>query len=219
MTEQATAPDASTDCRGSTEDDWAGLASALIQSRFSVAPRLLQAPGPTPAELQQMVEAAGTAPDHHDLRPWRLVCIADDQRDTLSDLFEACLREREPQPRADHLARARAKAHHAPTLLLAILRHEPADEDVPAPERAATLGAAMMNLMLVAHAMGYGAMLSGGRSLRSPRFAQAFGLAPGEQPLCFVSIGTPQEIQRRPRPSAHELLTQWQPATGRNADP
>jgi nitroreductase len=192
-------------------DDWSALALALIGSRFSVFPRHLHAPGPSAAQLQQMIESAATAPDHHDLRPWRLVRIGDDQRDTLADVFESCARERLPPPTPEDLAKSRGKAHRAPTLLLAVLRLAPADDEVPEQERILTAGAALMNLLLAAHAMGYGAMLTAGRSLRTAALPRAFGLAADERPLCFVSIGTPGEIKRRPRPSASELLSDWSP--------
>ncbi|MBI5259980.1 MAG: nitroreductase family protein [Burkholderiales bacterium] len=193
------------------EDDVAAFTQALIGSRYSVAPKHLHAPGPDAAQLQRLVEAAATAPDHHDLRPWRLLRIADHQRLRLADLFEACSRDRVPTPEPRHIERSRAKALHAPLLLLAVLRSSPEDEAVPYTERAVTLGAALMALLLAAHGMGYGAMLSGGRALRSPRFAQAFGLGADEQAVCFVSVGTAAQVQRRPRPSAHELLADWAP--------
>lgn len=193
----------------------AELALALIDSRFSVAPKHLQAPGPSPEQLQQLVQAALTAPDHNDLRPWRLIAIGDDQRERLADLFEACARDRTPPPEPRHLERARAKAFRAPTLLLAVLRHQPVDDEVPASERAVTLGAALMAMLLAAHGMGYGAMLTSGRSVRTPRFAQAFGLASTEEAVCFISIGTTQAWRQRARPSAHEVLVQWNPMTNR----
>ncbi|WP_088279604.1 nitroreductase family protein [Ideonella sp. A 288] len=187
------------------------LALALIGSRFSVAPKRLLAPGPTPAQLQQLVEAAASAPDHHDLHPWRLVRIGDTQRERLAAVFEACSRERLPPPSETDVARARAKAFRAPTLLLAVMRRQPEDPEVPDAERAVTLGAALMAMLLAAHGMGYGAMLTSGRSVRTERFARALRLASDEQAVCFISIGTPTDVQSRPRPSAHELLTDWAP--------
>ena len=212
MADQRT--DRSNQTDSADEDDIAALALALINSRYSVAPKYLHTPGPTTAQLQQLVEAAASAPDHHELRPWRLLRIGDDQRLTLADLFETCSRERAPPPSEVDIAKARAKALRAPTLLLAVLRLQPEDAEVPATERAVTLGAAMMNLLLAAHGMGYGAMLTSGRSVRTPRFARAFGLGDDEQAVCFVSIGTPDGLRARPRPSAHELLSDWTPAPG-----
>lgn len=193
--------------------DLATLVQALIGSRHSVAPKRLQAPGPTSGQLLQMIEAATCAPDHRALRPWRLIRIADHQRDALADLFEACARDRDPPPGDADLARSRDKAYRAPTLLLAVLRSRPDDPEVPLTERAVTLGAALMNLLLAAHGQGFGAMLTSGRAVRSARFARALALASDEQAVCFVSIGTARVAQRHARANAADLLSDWQPAT------
>lgn len=194
--------------------DLAGLVLALIGSRQSVMPKRLESPGPDADQLHQLVDAAACAPDHRGLRPWRLVRIGDAQRDRLADLFEACTRDRDLDASADDIARSREKAHRAPVLLLAVLRGEPADEEVPLVERAITLGAALMNLLLAAHGLGYGAMLTSGRAVRSPRFARAFALAPGEQAVCFVSIGSARAATRRARGQAADFLGDWVPPAG-----
>ncbi len=191
--------------------DLAGLVLALIGSRQSVMPKRLLAPGPDTSQLRQMVDAAACAPDHRGLRPWRLLRIADHQRVALAELFEACTRDRDPAASADDIARSREKAGRAPVLLLAVLRGEPPDEEVPLVERAITLGAALMNLLLAAHGLGFGAMLTSGRAVRTARFARAFSLAPGEQAVCFVSIGSARGAPRRARGQAADFLADWTP--------
>jgi nitroreductase len=205
-----------------TSADLAGLVLALIDSRHSVAPKRLQSPGPGAEPLRQMVDAAASAPDHRGLRPWRLIRIAEQQRDALADLFEACTRERALAQgqtlEASAIARSRDKAYRAPMLLLAVLKSGPDDPEVPLVERAITLGAALMNLLLAAHGLGFGAMLTSGRAVRTQRFAQAFALAPDEQAVCFVSIGTPVSAaagaRRRVRASAADDLSDWQAGPG-----
>lgn len=198
--------------------DLAGLVLALIGSRHSVAPKRLLSPGPDAAQLQQMVDAAACAPDHRGLRPWRLIRIADHQRGALADLFEACLHDRadghEPELTDDDVVKAREKAHRAPVLLLAVLKAAPDDPEVPIIERAVTLGAALMNLLLAAHGLGFGAMLTSGRAVRSARFARALALADDEQAVCFVSIGTPSQGKRSARGGAADYLTEWSAGPG-----
>ena len=191
--------------------DIAALTLELITSRYSVSPKRLQAPGPDTAQLQAMVEAAGCAPDHELLRPWRLIRIAPTQRAGLAEVFEQSLLERLPDADAAARGQAREKAFRAPELLLAIACLQPAHADVPDAERHVALGAALQNLLLAAHGMGFAAMLTSGQALRTHRFAQAFGLAAGEHALCFVSIGTPTEVKRRSRPSARQLMSDWTP--------
>ncbi len=210
---QAPDPSAEPAATDSEDDDLSALVQALIGSRRSVAPKRLFAPGPTDAQLQQLVEAALCAPDHHALAPWRLVRIGDQQRDTLADLFEACSRERSPPPTEDDVAKARAKAYRAPLLLLAVLKSSPADDEVPPVERAVTLGGALMAMLLAAHGMGFGAMLTSGRAVRSARFARAFALGADEQAVCFVSVGSGTPKPGRAdgvRGSAHQRLSDWQ---------
>jgi len=208
----AGAPDPEPD--NTSPAELASLVLALIGTRHSVAPKRLQAPGPDADQLRQMVEAAACAPDHRTLRPWRLVLIADHQRPALADLFEACTLDRDPDAGATDRARSRDKAHRAPTLLLAVLRSTPDDPEVPLTERAVTLGAALMSLLLAAHGLGFGAMLTSGRAVRTARFEQAFALAEGEQAVCFVSIGSASSpAPRRPRASAQDLLGGWIPGT------
>lgn len=191
--------------------DLASLSLALITSRHSVSPKRLVAPGPDARQLQALVEAAGCAPDHELLRPWRLLRIGDDQRDTLADVFEAALLERLPDADATARGQARDKAHRAPVLLLAVARLLPTHEDVPDTERYIALGAALQNLLMAAHGHGFAAMLTSGHALRTAHFARAFALGTGESAACFVSIGTPTGVKRRQRPSAHELMADWAP--------
>ncbi|EHR72330.1 nitroreductase [Burkholderiales bacterium JOSHI_001] len=191
------------------EPDWSDLALALINSRYSVAPKRLQAPGPSEEQLLQLVQAAASAPDHRALRPWRVVRIADHQRMALADVFEVIAGDRTPPPTPDDIQKSRAKALRAPMLLLLVLRLQPEDDEVPEQERCISAGAAMMNLLLAAHAMGYAGMLTSGRSIRTERFARAFALGPDERALCFVSLGTPDDVRTRPRPSPNELLSDW----------
>ena len=200
------------DPTASAPQDLGAFALELIRSRHSVAPKRLRAPGPDAAQLQAIVEAAGCAPDHELLRPWRLLRIGDDQREALAGVFEQALLERRAAATPAEREMAREKAFRAPLLLLAVARLAPEHEDVPAHERHIALGAAMQNLLLAAHGLGFAGMLTSGHALRTAAFARAFALAEGEQAACFVSLGTPAQVKTRARPSAHELLADWQPA-------
>ena len=61
--------------RASAPDDVAGLAAALIQSRQTILPKRLGGPGPSAAELAQILQAAAHAPDHGQLLPWRFILV------------------------------------------------------------------------------------------------------------------------------------------------
>jgi nitroreductase len=57
-------------------------------------------------------------------------------------------------------------------------------------ERIISAGCAIQNMLLTVHAMGFGAGLSSGRALYSPRMKLLFALGAHEQPLCFMTVGT-----------------------------
>ncbi|HSN31486.1 MAG TPA: nitroreductase [Ideonella sp.] len=171
-------------------DDAEDFALTLIASRHNVSPKRLAAPGPTPEQLRTLLAAAAAAPDHGLLTPWRFVVVPTGQRHRLAEAFALALVDRDPAATPAQIEAAREKAHRAPLLLLAVARLGPDDPDVPAAERLVSLGAAIQNLLLAAHAMGYGAGLTSGRAMTSPRLRELFALADGELPVCCINVGT-----------------------------
>ena len=169
---------------------------ALIQGRYQVSPRRLIDPGPDVQQQRWLWEAAAAAPDHGCLTPWRFVVIAPEQRTWLGEVFARALIERDPGATLDQIQTAREKAQRAPFLALAIADLRAHVPDIPAQERLISLGCALQNILLCAHAMGFGAGLSSGRAMQSAALRSAFGLAPGEDAVCFVSVGT--EVKHKP---------------------
>jgi nitroreductase len=107
----------------------------------------------------------------------------------------------------------REKAHRAPLLLLAVACLGPRDPDVPATERLVSLGAALQNLLLGAHALGYGAGLTSGQAMGSQQLRRLCGLSEGEVLVCCVNIGTATRASHRAqaRPLASQLLGELPP--------
>lgn len=166
------------------------VCDALIHTRQHVGPKHLVAPGPDDAALRELFAAAAAAPDHGRLRPWRFLVLGPAARDRLSEVFAQALLARDGQARPEQLADARAKALRGPVLLLAVADLRSDDPEVPAVERVISLGCAIQNLLLAARARGWGSGLSSGRALSSPVLREAFGIADGEQAVCFVTLGT-----------------------------
>jgi nitroreductase len=72
------------------------------------------------------------------------------------------------------------------------------------------MGAAIQNLLLGAHAMGYGAGLTGGQAMASPRMHRLCALTQGEVPVCCVNIGTvaQRKAAARLRPLPAEFVSE-----------
>lgn len=165
-------------------------AQALIATRQNISAKRLVAPGPTDAELEALLQLAAAAPDHGQLVPWRFVCVPAGERHRLATVFAESLLDRDAQATGEQVQAARDKAHRAPLLLVAIACLGPREPDIPAPERLVSLGAAIQNLLLGAHALGYGTGLTSGQAMGSPRLQALLGLQPADQPVCCINIGT-----------------------------
>ena len=171
-------------------DELSEFAHALITSRQNVSPRRLVGPGPDAAQVARLLEAAAAAPDHELLLPWRFVIVPQEKRPLLGNAFARALVDRDPTASSTEIAAAREKAHRAPLLMLAIVRLEPNLAAVPDIERIVSLGCAIQSMLLMAHALGFGAGLTSGQALRSPRMRELFSLAEYEHAVCFLNVGT-----------------------------
>ena len=175
----------------STEDqEVLDAALTLIHSRQHTSPKRLGDPGPDRKQVEKILTAAGAAPDHGLLTPWRLVVIPPERRHLLAEAFADALVERDLEATEEQKQEARQKAHRGPFLVMVIARLDPALGATHPQERLISAGCAVQNMLLAAHAMGFGAGLSSGRGLYSESMRQLFRLAAEEQPLCFITVGT-----------------------------
>jgi nitroreductase len=190
------------------------LAQTLIGTRQNVSPKRLVEPGPSAGQLEALLALAATAPDHGLLTPWRFILVPAGQRHRLAEVFALALVDRDPGATLEQIEAARAKAHRAPLLLVAIACLGPREPDIPPLERMVSMGAAIQNLLLGAHAMGFGAGLTSGQAMASERLRALCGLAEGEVAVCCVNIGTVGRHKgTRWRASPGTLLTELPPAT------
>lgn len=173
-----------------TAPDWANLAAELMAARQTVLPWRLGAPGPDAAQLQAILAAAASAPDHRCLQPWRFITVPAERRDDLADVFAQALLERDPQAAPHEVAKAREKGFRSPFLALLVVDASKGDADIGLAERLVSAGAAAQNVLLMATALGYGSALTAGQSVRSAVLHRFFGLRASEQAVCFINIGT-----------------------------
>ena len=182
---------------------------ALIASRQTVSPKRLEAPGPCQMQIGEILSSAASAPDHGLLLPWRMVCIGQDQRAALASAFVLALLERAPGATAEQLEAAREKAFRAPFLALVVFSPGPESTGIRAIEQTISMGCAVQNILLTAHAMGFGSGLSSGKAMTSEPIRTLFGLAANEEAACFIAIGTVVKSRAiRHRPAIHSFVSQ-----------
>lgn len=183
-------------------------AATLIQTRQTVLPKYQVEPGPQGMALEMILAAAGHAPDHRQVRPWRLIRVAEAARPALGEVFAQALLARDAQASDIEQAQARDKALRSPLLLLAVVDATKGDAQISLNERVISAGCALQNMMLMATALGFASSLTTGKALHDAGLRQLFGLAAGEQALCFLSIGSAASRRPfKPRPSPSEYLS------------
>jgi nitroreductase len=183
---------------------------SLLETRRSGKPRDLVGPGPTDGELERILTIAARAPDHGTLMPWRFVTVADDQRDALEALLLRALAEQEPDaPLAKH-QKERDFAHYHGALVVLVSTPVP-DHKIPVWEQELSCGAAGMNLMLAATALGYVPGWVTGWRAYSDTVRRAF-CEPGERIAGFILIGhAGRELEDRERAPLAAVWRKWHP--------
>ena len=183
---------------------------SLLQTRRSGHPAEMVGPGPTPSEMELILTIAARTPDHGKLFPWRFVTVADNQRDALAGLLLDALAEENGAATAAHREKEVGFAHYPGQLVVLISSPIP-DHKIPLWEQELSCGAAGMNLLMAAHALGFvGGWLTGWRAY-SERVRAAF-CSPGERIAGFLFIGHPgRELEERPRAPLATVWRPWQP--------
>jgi nitroreductase len=185
-------------------------ALSLLETRRSAKPRELVGPGPTTEELEHILSIAVRVPDHGKLTPWRLVTVAENQRNALADLLKRALAAENPDARDAHFEKEDEFAHYAGQLVV-LISAPVQGHKIPVWEQELSCGNVGMNLLLGAHALGYVAGWVTGWRAYSPMVNAAF-CEPGQRIAGFIYIGHPsRELEERERPALSDVARPWQP--------
>ena len=181
---------------------------SLLQTRRSGRPRDMVEPGPSDAQLREIVRVASRTPDHGKLAPWRFVHVPKDRREAFARLLHGAYRKNNPEPARLELEAIDRLAHQAPALLV-VLSSPVAGTKIPLWEQELSCGAACMNLLSGAHALGFVAGWITGWATYTEDVRLAF--ARGEERLAgFIFIGTPANpLEERPRPALDDVFSDW----------
>jgi nitroreductase len=179
---------------------------SLLTTRRSGKPREMIEPGPDASELETILTIAARTPDHKKLVPWRFVVIED--RDKFAGLLAEAFRSERAAADGVDLGKLTAIAHDAPTLI-AVMSAPDALSRVPLWEQELSAGAACMNLLHAAHALGFVAAWITGWAAFSPAVAAGIGEA-GERIAGFLFLGSPAvPLEDRPRPPIDLIVRRW----------
>jgi nitroreductase len=182
---------------------------SLLSTRRSGKPRDLVAPGPDDAQLRQILEIAARTPDHGKLAPWRFVIVPADKRAALAETITAAYRAERPQAARLEIEALEQFATQAPALVV-VLSSPKVDSHIPLWEQQLSAGAAGMNLLHAAHALGFAGGWLTGWAAYSDAVRDAFGAEP-ERIAGYIFLGTPgKQLEERPRPDLQKIISTWQ---------
>ncbi|HEX8363651.1 MAG TPA: nitroreductase [Allosphingosinicella sp.] len=183
---------------------------SLLETRRSGRPRDLVAPGPSADELRRILAIASRTPDHGKLHPWRFVHVPQGRRDAFAELLDRAYRADNPAPGRLELEANERFARQAPELVIA-LSTPTVPHKIPLWEQHLSCGAACMNLLHAAHALGYAAGWVTGWAAYSAPVRAAFDAAGEHDRIAgFVFLGTPgAEQEERIRPALDEVMGEW----------
>ncbi len=137
-----------------------------------------------------MLEAAVRAPDHGQLAPWRFFVLEPAQRDRFAEVVAAARLQRDPHAPPEALEAERNKIKRIPMIIVVACVIAPGSEKIPPIERVLAVGAAVQNLLLAAHALGYGAVWKTGAAAYDAAVKGALGLTPADHLIAIVHVGT-----------------------------
>jgi nitroreductase len=186
---------------------------SLLETRRSGRPRDMVAPGPSDEEMRRILAVASRTPDHGKLHPWRFVRVRAEQREAFADLLRRAYLAANPDAGRLELEAGDRFAWQAPELVVALSTPIP-QHKIPVWEQQLSCGAACMNLLGAAHAMGYAGGWVTGWAAYSPIVRAAFGATgPEDRIAAFIFLGTPGVPQEeRPRPAFDEVVKDWDPS-------
>ena len=186
-------------------------ALSLLKTRRSGRPRDLVEPGPDAEQLREILSVAMRVPDHGKLSPWRFVIVRKQDRRALEALLHCAFRIGCPEPTRQELEAVTRYANQAPVLVV-VLSSPIEGHKVPVREQQLSAGAACMNLLNAAHALGFAGGWITGWPTYSEAVRRAFG-GEGENIAGFMFIGTPGlPLEERPRPDYDSIVSTWAPS-------
>ena len=181
----------------------------LLKTRRSLKPVELAGPGPAAGELDTLLTVASRVPDHGKLAPWRFIVFDGDARLKAGDIIAAAFKDKYPDATADQVAFERQRLARAPLVVAVVSRAAP-HVKIPEWEQVLSAGAAAMNLVTAAHALGYAATWITEWYAYDRRVLDLMGLGPNEKIAGFVHIGRPvKPPEDRPRPPLGEIVTRF----------
>lgn len=169
----------------------------------------LKAPAPSDSEIETMIKIASRVPDHGRLAPWRFILYRGPVRERIGRLLAELAERREGPLNEARREQEQARFSRAP-LVIGVVSSPKDNPKIPQSEMFLSGGAAAMNLMIAANALGYATNMITNWYSGDTEGRRLLGLAPHESVVGFVHVGTfSGEVPERPRPETASLYADY----------
>lgn len=163
-----------------------------LQNR-TASPRLME-PAPSEQEMQEIYKAGLRAPDHGMLRPWQFLVVSGQAREKLGQIFADNLNPGNEEEKAKMLN----SPLRAPLIIVAVTQYQEHPK-VPEVEQVCATAAAVQNMSVAIHALGYSSIWRTGKAAFNPGVKEALGIKATDEIVGYLYVGTPT-IASRPVP-------------------
>ena len=178
-----------------------------LATRRSVPAFQMCEPGPSTAELEEILTLAVRVPDHGKLAPWRFVVYRGAARAKIGEALLAMALDKNSALSEEMIAVERARFTRAPVVIGVISTAGP-HVKIPEWEQLMSAGAVCLNLLMAANALGYVSNWLTEWFAYDEGAHPLLGIQPGEKVAGFIHIGsTTFPITERPRPALGDVVT------------
>ncbi|SHF30706.1 Nitroreductase [Kaistia soli DSM 19436] len=183
----------------------------LLKTRRSIPAVNIVEPGPSAAQIEEMLTIAARVPDHGKLVPFRFVLFEGEARAAAGAATAALLAARRPDADPKLIAAEANRFSRSPLVVAVVSRAAP-HVKIPEWEQLLAAAAAAMNLMIAANAMGFATQWLTEWVTYDAEARALLGLAEAERLVGLIHVGTPDIPPfERPRPALADIVTRWSP--------
>jgi nitroreductase len=182
---------------------------SFLKTRKSASAKAVAGPGPSAAQLDEILGIAVRVPDHGKLNPWRFVVFEGVARGDVGKHFAARWAVLHPDHGKDSLDFQQGLFMRAP-LVVVVVSTAAAHAKIPVWEQQMSSAAVCYNVVLAAQALGFDAQWQTDWVAYDAGAKQAMGISASENVAGVIYIGTSTvPLEDRPRPDVSALVTKW----------
>jgi nitroreductase len=182
---------------------------SFLKSRKSASAKAMGGPGPSAAQIAEILQVSVRVPDHGKLNPWRFIVFEGEARGKVGAEFAAIWAKAYPEHGEGVLAFQRGFLERAPVVIAVVSTAAP-HAKIPVWEQQLSAAAVCFTMELAAQALGFDVQWMTDWVSYDAAAKTAMGVAATEQVAGLIFIGkSTVPLEDRPRPDAASLTTFW----------